>query len=228
MKLLNIRGEVLTSTQTKTESYPGDITVARDRDLVYTDYRNNTVHLVRDEETRTVITLQGWEPFCTCCSEASDLLVTMVSSDGEQSKVVRYTDFIEKQTIQFDEEGRPLYLHARYISENRNLDICVEDCDASAVVVVNMSGKLRFRYTGHPSTIRHSFNPAGLTTDSQGNILVADYNNDLVHILDQDGQFLSCIRDLPGPLGLCVDIKDNLYVAECDTAKVKKIQYLDT
>jgi hypothetical protein len=142
-----------------------------------------------------------------------------------QTKVVRYSGSTEKQTIQYDEQGLRFYVSAGYICENRNQDVCVSDCGASAVVVVKSSGKLRFRYTGRPSNTGGTFNPLGLTTNSQGHILVADYSNDLIHILNQDGQFLCYIRDLEHPQGLCVDTRDNLFVAECLTAKVKKIKY---
>jgi streptogramin lyase len=148
----------------------------------------------------------------------------MLSND-DKYKVVRYSGSTETQTIRYDDQGRPLYSGACYISENRNQDVCVSD--TNSVVVVTASGKLRFRYTGPPSNTGESFYPRGITTNSRGHILVADINNDRVHLLDQDGQFLRYILcDLSRPKGLCVDIRDNLWVSESLTAKVKRIKYL--
>ncbi|XP_062583684.1 uncharacterized protein LOC134245411 [Saccostrea cucullata] len=122
MKLFSInQGSLLKSITTKSGNSPWDIAVTKDGDLVYTDNKDRTVNIVKNEKIEEVIRLQNWKPH-----------------------------------------------RNRHITENRNLDICVTDNEAKVVVVVNKTGNLRFRYTGHtPAPKNKLFGPRGITTDSQ-------------------------------------------------------------
>lgn len=50
---------------------------------------------------------------------------------------------------------------------NKNIDICVLDHFACAVVMVNKTKKLRFTYIGRPTESSTNETPVGITTDSQ-------------------------------------------------------------
>ena len=232
MKLYNLKGKLLRSVQTKSGNYPQDIAVTRSGGLVYADEDNRSINLVSGTQIQTLITLQGWRPRHLCSTSSGDLLVIMETAGdhvAEQTKLVRYSGSTERQSIQWNDQGKSLYSSGnyKYLCENMNLDICVADYDASAVVVVSESGKLRFRYTGPPSTPQESYDPVDITTDSRANILTSDCDKNRIHIIDRDGHFLRFIHNcgLQDPWGVCVDSLDNLFVAEQYTRKVKKIQY---
>ena len=125
--------------------------------------------------------------------------------------------------------AHPLYSnsHFQYLCESGNLDICVADNGANAVVVFSAAGQLRFRYRGNPSEPQKLFFPYDITTDSQNRIIISEKILSNIHLVDQDIHFLRLIDNcvVQKPWGLCVDSRDNLYVAELDIGKVKKMQY---
>ena len=149
IRLYNLQGELLRRVRTKSGNWSGDIAVTWNENLVYADYWDRSLNVVSDTQIQTLITLQGWKPLNLCSSSSGDLLVIIKSDDGKQTKVVRYSGSTEKQSIEWDDQGNALYTsgktNIKYLNENRNLDICVADWDANAVVVVHMAGKIPFR-----------------------------------------------------------------------------------
>ncbi|XP_062579195.1 uncharacterized protein LOC134241127 [Saccostrea cucullata] len=232
LKCFNIQGSDKKTIKTKSGKFTNDLTWTGDGDLVYSERTKRTVNKVSSGQIEEIIRLKGWVPEHLCVTSSGELLVTMYSEDETQYKVVRYSNSKEKQTIQFDENGKPLYSgigYTKYICENRNLDMCVADYRAGVVVVVDQAGKLRFRYTGHSSTTKKQpFKPLGITTDSQCQILTSDCQNNYIHIIDQNGRFLCYIHncDLNSPTVLCVDKNDNLFVTTLGSGNVIKIKYL--
>lgn len=133
-----------------------------------------------------------WRPRCVYCSKKSaDLLVGMTNNESNMGKVTRYNFNGEPtQTIQGNTTGQDLFNQPYFITENNNGDIVVSN-DLSVVVVTDCRGSHRFSYTG---PIGSEFSPRGVCTDSQSNILVCDPYAQSVHIIDNDGYFISQIQ----------------------------------
>ena len=233
VKLYNLQGELLKSMKTTTGNIPQDIAVTQKRELIYTDPKDRSINIVKNSQIKLLTRIQGWRPVGVCSTRSDKILAIMVDDDNKQTKVVVFSGSIQLQSIQWNEHGLPLFSSGRYnyikhLTENINSDICVADYKARAVVVVRPEGNLRFRYTGSSTSSEGSFCPVGIAADSQGHILIADHINNLIHIIDMDGNFLQYIEInvLHRPWGLCVDRRDDLFVAENITRKLKKIQYL--
>lgn len=232
LKRFNTQGSLLETMDTRSGEMACDIAVTDTNDLLYTDIKDRTINKVTNGGIKELIKLPGWNPLNICIAEANDLLVTMYNDERTQSKVVRYAGATEKQTIQFDNEGKPIYSlnnKIKYITENKNSDICVADWGAGAIIVVNHLGEVRFRYRGHPSSSRRRpFKPRGISADSKHQILTVDYHNNCIHVIAPTGSFLRCIDNcrIENPYGISLDQDDKLFVAELYSGKVKTIQYL--
>ncbi|XP_062605753.1 uncharacterized protein LOC134267561 [Saccostrea cucullata] len=193
IKLYSINQESpLVTIRTASGNMPADIAVSRNDELIYFDDKDKTVNTIKNADIMEVIRFRNWKPRRVCCASSGELLIIM-ENDEKQSKVARYSGSTEKQSIQSDNKGNALFSSGdfdKYICENRNLDICVADRGAKAVVVVNQAGKLRFKYKGHtPKPRMRPFCPTGITKDSQGNVLTSDENNNCIHIINEDGHF---------------------------------------
>ena len=202
-------------------------TVTQDRDLIYSDIGKKVIYRITLHKKIIELVKTGdWKPLSVHSSRSNgDILVGMMKQG--KAKVTRYSmTGKEIQNIQRDSTGQEMYSNPHYITENINEDICTSDNVKNAVVVVNKSGQRRFFYTGQGSWFR----PCGICTDILGHILVCNPINGTVHLLNQDGGFLSIIlssqQGIKFPCGVCVDDENNLYVGQHGTNTVTVYKYL--
>ncbi|XP_061182404.1 uncharacterized protein LOC133190733 [Saccostrea echinata] len=219
----DLQGNLLQKIKTS-EGY-GYHTVTQTGDLIFTDKDKKVINRITlDNNITKAIKTGAWRPLSIHSSHINgDILVGMIFN--AEAKVTRYNKKgKELQIIQKDNKGEELYSLPHYIAENINGDICTSDVNKKQVVVVDKLGQHRFSYTGD----RSRFCPFGICTDIFGHILVCDKFK--IHILNQDGKFLSLLLTLGlsiDPSSVCVDDKNNLYVGADNSALVVMYNYLD-
>lgn len=107
-------------------------------------------------------------------------------------------DWNNVSEYEYDYQNKPLFTYPHRITSTSNGNICVIDVldeyGSGRVVVMRMrpEGNYLQVYTGHPemnSQVRR-FDPKDIITTPSDNIIVADCNNHLLHILNSDGQLL--------------------------------------
>ena len=123
---------------------------------------------------------------------------------------------------QIDEYDDNALFGAPYrVSESPARELCVTDREEGKlrVTVVDQQGAIRFKYAG-PSEVKmkQAFNPLGLCSDRYANLLISDWGNHCVHLLNSEGEFqgfmLSKKDGLYKPNALALDKAGHLWVGD--------------
>jgi len=64
--------------------------------------------------------------------------------------------------------------------------------------------------------------PHCLAFDSKGRLYIGDRNNNRVQVFDQDGKYISEMKQFSRPSGIFIDKHDNLYVADSESESVSR------
>jgi DNA-binding beta-propeller fold protein YncE len=64
--------------------------------------------------------------------------------------------------------------------------------------------------------------PHSLAFDSKGRLYVADRNNNRIQVFDQDGKFISEMKQFSRPSGIFIDKHDNIYSADSESESVSR------
>ena len=222
LKLMDRRGIVCDTIETR--FYFEDVAVSNQGNILLCDTENNCINSVlRNKSTKTLFKIQiqiGWfksqcKSYGLCCLQNGEIAVTF-ADDG---RVVIFS--MSGKVIQ--ELDRKLFKHPYRIAENKiNSDLCIVDkadrnfISVGKVIALGKDNKVRYEYTGIDK--RQSFIPCGLCTDDAGQVLVTDFDNQTVHILDKDGKFrqylLTGEQGLRNPVSINVDNEGNAWVGQ--------------
>ncbi|XP_062572557.1 E3 ubiquitin-protein ligase TRIM71-like [Saccostrea cucullata] len=206
------------------QKQPNYITQAYDETIFYTSESQQGVQRVKNGTIETITSDNSWKARgLSCCSD--DIIVaehnemtklgrlSVYSSDGERRKIICISGSHHKLK------------NPTYVCVNSNSDICTSDEVKQTVFVFISSGDLKFMYKGKKGY--KSFTPRGLATDCLGNILIADYINHAIHVIDSEGNFLRYVlKDINFPTALAIDDRRRLLVGQYLDASIQVVEYL--
>ena len=205
------------------------IAVTPDGELLLTDHRNSCINsLSREHKMSSLLSTSGM-PNDLCCLHNGDMVVTFRGD----SKVVIYSRTGQiQQTLDHIKFRWPVSVSVNKV--NHDIYICDKEDyiydSAGKVMALEADYKLRYEYTGQGDS---KFTPMEMCTDQMGHVLITDYRNHRVHILDQEGRFIRYIltsqQGLYGPVSIDVDKEGYVWVGEMvnsSTGRVKVARYL--
>ena len=172
-----------------TDYYISDIALTSNGDLLLADYKNNCIKSVSMQKTVTTLFSTSGMPYGLCCLHNGDIVVTF--PDAHKVAVYSRTGKI-RWTLDSIKFRCPQKMAASKV--NQDIYICDLEIwgygNPGKLLAVKDDGRLRYEYTGHGDKL---FSPENVCTDQMGHVLITDYNNGQVHMLDQEGQFIQYI-----------------------------------
>ena len=200
-----------------------DMVLSPQGDILLTDHDNKCIQSIASNKrkVKTLFKLQR-EPCGLCCLHSGDIAVTFPGEHrvviyGASGKVIQELD-------------KELFKSPHSVAQSKvNSDLYISD--RGKVVVLDKDYRVRYEYAGQGDG-EYDFDPRGVCTDNAGRILIPDYENARVDILDRDGRFLQYLvtkkQGLKNPSWIDVDSEGKAWVGEniWPTGYVKVVKYL--
>ena len=194
--------------------YINGMVVTSDGDILLPDYKNTCIRCVSIQKTIITLFSTSWKPTSLCCLHNGDIVVTfpndrkvvIYSRTGEIRQKMDHIKFRRLQSVSENKANQDIYICDK---EYNTFD------SAGKVMAVGADGKLRYEYTGQGDSL---FTPVWMCTDQMGHILITDYRNHRVHILNQEGRFIQYIltsqQGLHQPYSIDIDREGYVWVGE--------------
>lgn len=115
-----------------------------------------------------------------------------------------------------------------YIADLNNRRIRVVDLKSGIVTTVAGNGKEGVPAEGAAAVDSPLVDPRAVAADSRGNVYILERRGNALRVVDRQGKIRTLIKpgditpDLNGPKHLCVDLKDNVIIADAENHLVRK------
>ncbi|VDI83812.1 Hypothetical predicted protein [Mytilus galloprovincialis] len=206
-----------------------DIAVNRNYEVFLTEIndKNDVLILTSSGEIKTVLDTSPMMPLSLHVNKDNELIVGL----REQGPAYPVTDFSVRQvlifdngykkkvTLETDTKGRKLFSYpARIKTDSKNVLYVADwtgENNSGRLVAVDVNGRLKFTYNGN--TDLNAFSPHGIAITASDNIILSDWNNNALHILNYKGEllgihFVDKEYNIIRPLSLCIDSEGYLLI----------------
>lgn len=209
------------------------ICLVKNENLVLFRKDYSTIFMLKDPHMKLFLDVTPLAIVCICPTKDDELYIGLVNATEKNFAIGRFNLIGECKYYITPMHGKwssdSIFTDDKklYINENLNGDICLS---MGTVHVLCANGDHRFTYDGKEASMSQPFLPRRICTDVLGHILIADENNNGIHVLDKDGKFQTILK-IPGdslatPISLCVDSQSNLCIG-CKDGKIRILKYLD-
>ena len=211
--LYNQTGQILQTIQTTFPIYCFVFTPTGE--IIATAYKNHCVKkIARNGKISYLPQTSNLHPTAILYNKDGQLVLGL---SGYRNKIAIFEEEfkVNIREIEFNQDGEPIFDKVRKIVQNGNSDYIV--ANKYNVVCVDEFGTKRWIYNGRH---KYSWNVAlwalAVCCDSNHNVIVADFMNNYLDLLDSGGHFLRQIvpenTSLIGPLGLAMGGNGCLWV----------------
>ena len=200
-------------------NYPAGVVMDASGNLFIADEGNNRVRMV-DHSTGLISTVAGTG-------------TPGFNSDGIQATA---SELWYPLSVALDASGNI------FIADNFNNRIRKVDHSTGLISTLSGDGTAAYNGDGIPATSAEVNEPSGVTTDTYGNVFIADYANQRIRKIDYSTGFISTVAgtgvlgyngdgiqataaELAYPYNMAIDGQGTIFIADYDGEAIRKVDY---
>ncbi|VDI32663.1 Hypothetical predicted protein [Mytilus galloprovincialis] len=226
-----------------------DIAMNKDGEILFIEHHDHKIQVLSHTgEVKTVLDSSPMKLLAIHVNKDNEVVVGLrepgppfpVHDFSVRQVIIFSGDFQRRETIELDKKGNKLFSYAyRIRTDSRNVVYVIDRFDNDSngrIVAVDENGRLKFIYDGQKDT--GTFQPNGITITPSDNIVVSDYYNEALHVINSKGdllglQFIFKDLNIYDSFSLCFDTEGYLLIGCArgdneDNGKISIVKMVDS